>query len=145
MKTLFRTTPFYTPVFDTESYFPNFNFGKSHTLKNHHSFAAANIVEAEKEFEIQLSVAGYSKEELKAQIVKDELRIEGKKEKLENDSKPNFIHKEFSTESFSRVFKISNSLDKDSLQAKYLNGILYVTIQKDEKEIELTQKEIEIK
>lgn len=93
---------------------------------------AVNISESDKAFHIELSAAGFSKEEFKIAVEKDVLTIsaEHKVEKTEEDK--NYTRKEFSHGSFKRSFTLPETVDVEKIEAKYENGILKLKVLKKE-------------
>lgn len=99
---------------------------------------ATNIIENEKDFCIELMAAGLQKSDFKIELNDDLLTISFTKEESKEDAKPTFIKKEFSTKSFSRSFHVNEHLKVSEISAKYENGILFVSIPKNE----LKEKEV---
>jgi HSP20 family protein len=83
-----------------------------------------------------MAIPGCDKKDIEISLEKNLLTISCKKE----DSKQNFFRKEFSYNSFSRAFNLSESLDKDSIKSSMNNGVLTVEIGKLNPETAKTQK-----
>lgn len=96
------------------------------------SFTPANIVETKVDFRIELSVPGFSKNDFKIKLEGPVLNISADLQAQQENGDENFVRKEFSRNSFSRSFRLSNWVDSASIAAKYENGILLVTIPKVE-------------
>jgi HSP20 family protein len=103
----------------------------------------ANVTENEKDFRIELSVPGYSKEDIRIKVEKNMLTIRSeKKENQENHGK--FIMKEFCSKSFERKFMLPKTVNADQITAVFNNGILEIQLPKKEEVAESTPVEIEI-
>jgi HSP20 family protein len=92
-----------------------------------------DVIEEEKAFEIHIAVPGMNKEEFKIDLNDNYLTVSGErkfsKEKNEN------LYRSFETQygSFSRSFSLPENVDGGKITAQYTNGILVVTVPKDEK------------
>ena len=95
-----------------------------------HESPAVNIIEKEDTFELEVAAPGMEKNDFKVMIEKDHLTISAKKEADEETKKQLFKRKEYNFENFTRRFRLPNTVDKSSLKAKYLQGILKVVIHK---------------
>jgi HSP20 family protein len=92
-----------------------------------------DIVEAEKAFEIHVAVPGMNKEDFKLDLNDSLLTISGER-KFTNEKKENNFHSiETQYGSFSRSFTLPENVDANNISAKYVNGILEITVPKDEK------------
>jgi len=92
-----------------------------------------DVIEEEKSFEIHVAVPGMNKEEFKIDLNDNYLTISGErkysKEKNEN------LYRSLETQygSFSRSFSLPENVDGGKITAQYTNGILVVSVPKDEK------------
>ena len=94
-----------------------------------------DIVENEKSFELQMAVPGMNKEEFKIDLNDNLLTVSGER-KFTKDKKENNFHSiETQYGSFSRSFELPENVDSSKINAKYENGILEITLPKDEKKI----------
>lgn len=132
MKLIRRSHP-YQPSFPTiwDDFFGKdfMNFETPSVFKSH---PAVNISEAENNFRIEVAAPGLKKEDIKIEIDKDLLVIsyEHKEEKNEEE-KGKYTKREFSYSSFKRSFNLPEDIvDIDSIDAKYDNGVLNLTIPK---------------
>jgi len=92
-----------------------------------------DIVEAEKAFEIHVAVPGMNKEDFKLDLNDSLLTISGER-KFTKEKKDNSFHSiETQYGSFSRSFTLPENVDANNISAKYVNGILEITVPKDEK------------
>ena len=117
-----------------------------YTGKDYPNFVpSVNLAECENEWHIELSAAGFFKEDFKLKLEKDvlttssehktEAAIEGKVYKARG----------FSFGSFSTTFRIKeNSIDEEKVVAVYENGILSVSLPKKASAPESTVKEVRV-
>jgi HSP20 family protein len=92
-----------------------------------------DILENEKAFELHVAVPGMSKEDFKVDLKDNYLTISGER-KFNKDKKEGNLHSiETQYGSFSRSFALPDNVDASKISAKYNNGILELTIPKDEK------------
>lgn len=106
---------------------------------------ATNILENETEFKIQISIPGWNKEDVKVEIDKSLLKVSGIVEDKKEESKDEFLRKEFKAASFERSFTLPKEIDHESIGAEHKNGILEISIPKNLKELEKMQRMVEIK
>ncbi len=103
---------------------------------------AANVSEGEGEFRIDLSVPGFSREEIKISLEKNVLTIKSEKKSGEEEGK--YVRREFTTAGFERRFVLPKHVDTDKISATAENGILGIVIPKKEQVVEKITKEISI-
>lgn len=89
----------------------------------------ANILENDQEFEIQLSIAGYSKKEITIKLENEVLIIESTDVSLADG---NFKLREFKKLAFKRSFNISKEVNREGIKAGFDLGILKITLPKAE-------------
>ena len=120
----FNRYPFYPGWINENNFF-------NHNADNEH-IPAVNIKEEEKSFLLELAAPGLKKENFKINVEKNLLTISSEV-KTENEEKTeNYSRKEFGFSSFSRSFKISENIQVDDISANYEDGILKVTLPKNE-------------
>ena len=92
-----------------------------------------NIIENEKSFEINFAVPNLNKDDFNIKLKNNYLTVSGER-KLTNEKKDKNFHSiETNYGSFSRSFSLPENVDATKAEAKYNNGILELTIPKDEK------------
>lgn len=92
-----------------------------------------DIIENEKSFEINFAVPGLNKDDFNIELKDNYLTVSGER-KLTNEKKDKNFHSiETNYGSFSRSFSLPENVDATKAEAKYNNGILELTIPKDEK------------
>jgi HSP20 family protein len=123
-------------LFENESNTPGFS--------RLYSAPAANIVEHEGEFQLDLAVPGMNKEDFKIGVENNLLTVSSEKQTQNEENGKNFTRKEFAYRSFSRSFTLPISVDADTINATYKNGILKIVIPKNEEEKVKVKREIAI-
>lgn len=104
---------------------------------------AANIKEEGTRYFVELSAPGYKKENINVSVEDDTLTISGQV-KIENEeSKENYVKREFRSGNFKRSFNLNGMVDVDKIDAKYEDGILKVDLPKLETEVKKL-KEIKV-
>lgn len=102
-----------------------------------------DIAETDKEFEIQLHVPGMKKDEFRIDLNHDQIIISGER-KLEKEKEgKNFHSIESHFGAFSRSFYLPEMVNKEKVDASYSDGILTITLPKDEKKV--SKKQIVVK
>lgn len=104
---------------------------------------AANIIDNEKDFNIELAVPGMAKDDFSLNLEDDILTIsvERKEEEVKEDR--NFTRREFRYDEFSRSFSLPDIVDQEKIKADYQNGVLSVMLPKSE-EAKVKGREIKI-
>ncbi|HEY9049036.1 MAG TPA: Hsp20/alpha crystallin family protein [Ohtaekwangia sp.] len=94
-----------------------------------------DIVEGEKAFEIHVAVPGVNKEDFKLDVNDNLLTISGERKFTNEKKENNFRSIETQYGTFSRSFSLPENVDLNNISAKYTNGILEITVPKDEKKV----------
>ncbi|MDX1783244.1 MAG: Hsp20/alpha crystallin family protein [Aequorivita vladivostokensis] len=99
------------------------------------SIPAVNIIENFPNFVVELAVPGLQKEDFSIEVEEDTLKISSKKakEQTEENNDSRFRKREFNYQSFERSFKLPENIKTEDIQANYENGILKITLPKEEK------------
>jgi HSP20 family protein len=108
--------------------------------KTYYRSPGVDILEADDHFEIKANLPGVAKENVKVSVQNRQLVIEGKVEAAAENS--TFILRERRLGDFYRKFNLGDSIDVESVDAGYDNGVLTVTLKK---KAEVQPKSIEIK
>jgi HSP20 family protein len=105
---------------------------------------AVNIKETDTSFGIELAAPGKKKEDFNIEIDHNVLTFssEEKTEKQETEGK--YTRKEFSYSSFRRAFTLPETVNTESINATYENGVLYVALPKREEALPKPKRLIEI-
>ncbi|MGE0588197.1 MAG: Hsp20/alpha crystallin family protein [Cyclobacteriaceae bacterium] len=94
-----------------------------------------DISENDKAFELHVEVPGMNKEDFKIEVKDNYLTISGER-KLSSEKREKSFHSiETSYGTFTRSFTLPENVNADKINAKYNNGILELTVPKDEKKV----------
>ena len=86
-----------------------------------------DIKETETEYELEIEMPGFTKEQIAVSLEDGYLTVSGAKNENKKDAK--YIHKEIK-ESFSRSYYVGSEISEESVKAKYENGILTLVVPK---------------
>jgi HSP20 family protein len=105
-----------------------------------------NIRETEQQYELDVIAPGCRKEDFKINVEDNLLTISMNQvnEKKQQDGKTGWERNEYVQRSFSRSFSLDDTVDLNNINAKYTDGILRLSLGKNEKAKKLS-KSIEIK
>jgi len=105
---------------------------------------AANIIEQNEAFYLEIAAPGMQKDDFKINLENNILTVSAELDDAKREEGRNYTRKEFYYGSFSRSFTLPKTIDLDRIKAEYLNGILKIALpKKDEARVEL-KKEIQI-
>ena len=94
---------------------------------------AVNIIENEKDYEIEVAAPGMSKEDFKVRLENDnELVISLEKKNEDKHEKKNYLRREFSYASFKQAFIIPDEVKAEGIGAAMVDGVLRITLPKKE-------------
>jgi HSP20 family protein len=106
---------------------------------------AANIIEADDHFNIELAVPGKKKSDFKIELDEGVLTISSEIETKSTEKEGSFTRKEFGYSAFKRSFNIPDTVVADKISANYKEGILTVSLPKKEEALPQPKKLISIK
>ena len=107
---------------------------------------AVNVKEDEKAYTMEVAAPGIKKEYCRVSINEEGnlcIAIENKMEHKEEDNKQHYLRREFSYTNYQPNYSLPEDVVKDNISARVENGILTVTLPKQEKEAKVS-KSIEI-
>jgi HSP20 family protein len=119
--------PFYMPNLFDDDFLPMLSNRTS-------SMPSVNIREDENNYNLDLAVPGINKDDLKIDINEDILTISSENKSEKEESSDGYKRKEFSYSSFCRSFYIPENVNRDKIEAKYKDGVLSVSLPKQEEE-----------
>lgn len=92
-----------------------------------------DIMENDKAYQIQVAVPGMNKEDFKIDLNENYMTISGERKFTQEKNDNNFHSIETQYGTFSRSFSLPENINSAKISAKYVNGILEITVPKDEK------------
>jgi HSP20 family protein len=84
-------------------------------------------------FKLRAELPGLTESDFEVFVEDGVLTLKGEKKEERKEEGENYHHFETSYGSFSRSFKLPESVDQDSISANFKNGLLNVTMKKDTK------------
>ena len=107
---------------------------------------AVNIIENEKDYQIEVAAPGMSKEDFKVRLENDnELVISLEKKNEDKHEKKNYLRREFSYASFKQAFIIPDEVEAEGINAAMVDGVLKITLPKKEVSVKTpASRQIEI-
>ena len=112
--------------------FPDFD--KKYYGKNTDQVMKTDIKEKDKEYEVDIELPGYKKEDVKAELKDGYLTISAAKNVSTEDKKEDgkYIRKERFSGNVSRSFYVGEDMTQEDIYAKFEDGILKLTVPKKE-------------
>ena len=112
--------------------FPDFD--KKYYGKNTDQVMKTDIKEKDKEYEVDIELPGYKKEDVKAELKDGYLTISAAKNVSMEDKKEDgkYIRKERFSGNVSRSFYVGEDMTQEDIHAKFEDGILKLTVPKKE-------------
>jgi len=106
---------------------------------------AVNVRENETSYTVELLAPSFRKEDIVVDMENNILTISGEVKKEEMDENEKFTRKEFNFQSFKRSFTLpENKINSEAIEAKYVDGVLKVSLPKLAEELRKTQKRIAV-
>lgn len=97
---------------------------------------AINVIENEKEYEVELAAPGLTKEDFKVHVDEENnlhIEMEKKTENKEGKKNGRYLRREFSYEKFQQTLLLPDDVDAEKIEAKVEHGVLNVLLPKLEK------------
>ncbi|MDX1685351.1 MAG: Hsp20/alpha crystallin family protein [Saprospiraceae bacterium] len=93
-----------------------------------------NVGESDKAYHIELAVPGWNKEHISIEAEQGHLVIQGKSE-ASSSSDITYRRMMFGPKDFNKSFIIPDDVDVEKISASFENGVLNITLNKDEEKI----------
>lgn len=106
---------------------------------------AVNVAERDESYLLELSIPGFSKEDVHIEIDQDVLTIASQVEKTEDNAALKFTRREFTKKSFKRSFNLPETVNQNDIDASYNNGVLMITLPKKEEALPQPKRKISLK
>ena len=124
-------------AFFHDSFWPARHFGRTQVTQMN-----TDIKETEDNYQIEMELPGFTKEDVKADLKDGTLTIEAShsENKDEKDQEGKYLRKERYSGSMSRSFYVGEQITQEDIKAKFADGILTILVPKKEKQQEVEQK-----
>lgn len=106
---------------------------------------ALNISDEKDHYEVSVAAPGMKKDDFDVELDNHVLTISATSEKEHEEDKKKYRRKEYSYSTFSRSFTLPSDVKADAIDARYDNGILSLSLPKNDKAQNGTEKKIEVK
>ncbi len=127
-----------------------FNFSRptlnwANTMRVGTSMPAVNIKEDNEKFHLEIAAPGLKKEDFNVTLDNDLLTVsvQHSHENEEKDEKGRYMKREYSYQDFTRSFRLPDCC-QDNIEARYVDGILYLTVPKKEEAKRKAPRQISI-
>ncbi len=128
-----------TPILRTQSWLPEmFNdmFDNNWLTNARITAPAVNVIENEKNYEIEVAAPGMQKEDFHITTQDDQLVISLEKKTEDHKKASHYLRREFNYSSYKQAFVLPEDVKCDEIAAKMDNGILTITLPKKEEVVE---------
>ena len=121
---------------NSDSWLPDiFNdfFDNSWMERPTYTAPAINVIETEKEYEVELAAPGLDKEDFKVHVDEENnlhIEMEKKTENKEGKKHGRYLRREFSYEKFQQTLLLPDDVDAEKIEAKVEKGVLNVHLPK---------------
>lgn len=124
-------------------------FDNDWMIKANATAPAINVIESDKDYQIEVAAPGMTKEDFNIKIDENNnlvVSMEKKEDKKENKKDGRYLRREFSYSKFQQTMVLPDDVEKDRIEAKVENGVLDICIPKrTAEEAQKAEKTIEIK
>ncbi len=104
---------------------------------------ATNVIEHDDRFELEVSLPGFSKEDIEIKMEDEKLTIKAKEQSTQETL--NYRLREWNYKGFEKHYKISEMIDTTAITASFDQGVLNIILAKKKEAIPQPPKEIKIK
>jgi len=138
---MFPALPGFDDLFTREL----FNWGNTNFSTTNSTIPSVNIKETDDTFEVEVAAPGMEKKDFNITLDGTLLTIASQKENNSETKEDNYTRREFSYQSFQRTFELPKQVvDEESINARYDNGLLHITIPKRDEAKRKAPRMIEI-
>ena len=134
----------------TQNWMPSlFNdfFGNEWMVKANATAPSINVIENEKDYEVELAAPGMNKDDFNIHI-NDEgdlvINMEKKSENKEENKNRKYLRREFSYSKYEQTLVLPDNVDKKSIHAEVKDGVLTVCLPKLVEEAAKVNRVIEV-
>ncbi|HMQ46446.1 MAG TPA: Hsp20/alpha crystallin family protein [Saprospiraceae bacterium] len=123
---------------------PHFMGRKAIDVRWNKEEPAANIKKTGDEFELEVAMPGFTREEISISLEGDVLTILAEKQVEEENVSSEFVLREFDHNILERRFKFTKPVQEDQIKARYMNGMLKLNFTIKEEELTDAVKKVEV-
>lgn len=94
---------------------------------------AINVMESDKDYQVELAAPGLKKEDFSVNINDDGnlvIKMEKKEEKKEENKATHYLRREFSFSKYEQTLILPDDVEKEEIRAKMENGVLTIDLPK---------------
>ena len=106
-------------------------FSPSFFTNSYNSIMRTDVTEKENEYLFEVELPGYNREDVKITLEDGYMNIKVEKNAENNNEEKNYIRRERYVSTASRSYYVGN-VDKTAIKAKFENGILNITVPKEQ-------------
>lgn len=134
----------------TQSWMPSiFNdfFNNDFVMKANATAPSINVIDNEKDFEVELAAPGMTKKDFNIHLNDDGdlvINMEKKEENKEEKKDRKYLRREFSYSKYEQTLVLPDNVDKKSIHAEVKDGVLTITLPKLVEEPAKVNREIEV-
>jgi HSP20 family protein len=122
-----------------------FNWSNNHFSPTSTTVPSVNIFETDDHFKVEVAAPGMEKKDFQITLEGTLLTIASSKENSNEVKDGRYTRQEFSYQSFQRSFQLPKDVvNENQIEARYDNGVLYLTIPKKEEAKKKPPRLIEI-
>jgi HSP20 family protein len=93
---------------------------------------AVNVIENTDEYKLSFAVPGMKKNDFKIDIDGNMLTVSAEVEERKEEKKDEFTREEYNFSSFNRTFTLPDEVNKEKIEAAYVDGVLKLSLPKKE-------------
>jgi len=142
MKLAHTTTNNWLPSLIDEMFNNDYVGGRISTTTH---LPAVNIAEKDELFQLEMIIPGFKKDEVQIELDQDVLTIASEVAQESEEHTEQFTRKEFIKKSFKRSFNLPDTVNQESIEAQYEDGILSITLPKKEEALPQPKRMITLK
>jgi HSP20 family protein len=105
---------------------------------------AVNVRETDDNYEIRMAAPGLEKSDFKIDINGSLISISAEKDEKREEKEEGYSRREYSYSSFSRSFTLPENIEKDKIDATYVNGELKLSLPKREDAKKVSHQKINV-
>ena len=101
---------------------------------------SVNIQETEKNFVFEFAAPGLERKDFNIELDNHILTVSSEKEEMKDEKENVYSRREYSYSFFKRSFSLPENVREENIDAKYENGILKVTVPKEDLKVTTAKK-----